>query len=62
MNKSGESLASAPGTQTNGEESAQNIKPVATRVRDTASFWQFFNRLTDFNNAALRVELYGDSA
>jgi hypothetical protein len=43
-------------------EGAQDAKPVAARVRDTSSFWQFFNRLSDSNNAAFRAVLYGDAA
>jgi len=43
-------------------EGVQDAKPVATRVRDTNSFWQFFNRLSDSNNAAFRAVLYGDPA
>ncbi len=34
---------------------AQDPLPVRTRVRDTASFWQFFQRLADSNNAAMRA-------
>lgn len=36
-------------------EGAQDVKPVAARVRDATSFWQFFNRLADSNNAAMRA-------
>jgi hypothetical protein len=32
--------------------------PVVTRVRDVASFWQFFRALADSNNAAFRAVLY----
>jgi hypothetical protein len=38
-------------------EGAQDVKPIATRVRDTASFWRFFNRLADSNNAVMRALL-----
>ncbi len=38
-------------------EGAQDVKPVVARVRDAASFWQFFGRLADSNNAAMRALL-----
>jgi hypothetical protein len=33
-------------------------RPVFARVRDVSSFWQFFRKLADSNNAALRMVLY----
>jgi len=39
-------------------EGVQDRAPQAARVRDAASFWQFFGRTADSNNAAFRVVLY----
>ena len=41
-------------------EGARDPAPAATRVRDAASFWDFFARTADSNNAAFRAVLYGD--
>ena len=41
-------------------EGAHDPAPAATRVRDAASFWDFFARTADSNNAAFRAVLYGD--
>ena len=41
-------------------DGAQDPAPPASRVHDAASFWDFFGRTADSNNAAFRVVLYGD--
>jgi hypothetical protein len=41
-------------------EGARDPAPAKTRVRDAASFWDFFARTADSNNAAFRAVLYGD--
>jgi hypothetical protein len=40
-------------------EGARDRAPQATRVHDAASFWDFFGRTADSNNAAFRAVLYG---
>ena len=41
-------------------EGVQDRAPLAARVRDAASFWDFFAHTADSNNAAFRAVLYGD--
>ena len=42
-------------------EGQQDRPPQPTRVHDAASFWEFFGRSIDSNNAAFRVVRYGES-
>jgi hypothetical protein len=39
-------------------EGVDDLAPRPTRVHDAASFWRFFGRTPDSNNAAFRVVLY----
>jgi len=41
-------------------DGATDPAPANNRVRDPASFWAFFRRTMDSNNAAYRAVLYGD--